>query len=308
MKPLPLSLLVAFFCCINYHFVFSQNKNQVITRANGQKDLLGLCDRTALQKEPFEEWMEANYTNYQPDQELLAKWEPDWEGLRIDVFMGTWCGDSRREVPRFYKILDEWSSPAENIRLINVDKTPEAYKKSPTHEEQGKLIHRVPTFIVYRNGEEIGRIVESPVTSLEMDLLQILKGFPSSPNYKIVNQVDAYFEAHGIPEENTDLLQLARQLYKLVWSDKELNTYGYYLLYQGEVEKAIAAFKLNTMYFRDLPNVYDSLGEAYMLNEKLEEALKMYQKVLSMEDENENAQKQIQLLQEKLKEKDQGKS
>ena len=36
-------------------------------------------------------------------------------------------------------------------------------------------IKYVPTFIVYRNGKEIGRIVESPQTTLEGDLKNILK-------------------------------------------------------------------------------------------------------------------------------------
>ncbi len=279
---------------------FSQNINQVITRDDGKVDLLGLSERSALLEEPFKDWFEANYEAYQLDMELLSKMDQAWEGISVDVFMGTWCGDSKREVPRFYKILDALDFPKEKTRLVNVDKTPEAYKKSPGQEEQGKLIHRVPTFIIYQDGEEIGRIVEYPVTSLEMDLLQILKGFPASPNYKVVSQVHEYFEEYGVPEDDQTLLQLARSVYKNACGDKALNTYGYYLMNHGELDRAIAALRMNTMFFRDLPNVYDSLGEAYLKNEEPEKALKMYQKVITMDPQNENAQKQLQLIKAKL--------
>jgi len=36
-------------------------------------------------------------------------------------------------------------------------------------------IKRVPTFIIYENGEEIGRIIETPKKSLEKDLEKIVK-------------------------------------------------------------------------------------------------------------------------------------
>jgi hypothetical protein len=42
--------------------------------------------------------------------------------------------------------------------------------------EDGFDITNVPTFIFYRNGKEINRIVESPVISLEKDMLSILAG------------------------------------------------------------------------------------------------------------------------------------
>ena len=303
MKALQLPSIILILIFTNASWIFSQGLNQILIRENGQKDLIGLCKRTALDQAPFQEWFEINYEKYQLTPDLMEKFDRNWEGISLDIFMGTWCGDSKREVPRFYKILDELDFPEENLRLVNVDKTPKAYKQSPTHEERGKLIHRVPTFIIYKEGKEIGRIVESPVTSLEMDFLQILKGFPSSPNYRIVSRLDAYFEDYGIPKEDQQLLELARSLYKDVCSDKALNTYGYYLMYKGEIEKAIASFKINTMFFRDIPNVFDSLAEAYLMKGEKEKALAMYEKVLSMDGENENALKQVVALKKRSEER-----
>lgn len=58
-------------------------------------------------------------------------------------------------------------------------------KKSFNGEEINKNVTHVPTIIVYNNKkEEVGRIVESPVSSyLEEDLAQIVNGTPLTPNY-----------------------------------------------------------------------------------------------------------------------------
>jgi len=65
------------------------------------------------------------------------------------------------------------------MRLIMLDRD----KKSGQNIEDGKDIHHVPTFIFLKNGTEIGRIVESPIESLEEDMFNILIGSPSTPHY-----------------------------------------------------------------------------------------------------------------------------
>jgi uncharacterized protein (DUF1015 family) len=47
--------------------------------------------------------------------------------------------------------------------------------RTKTVEKMELEIEKVPTFIVYRNGEEIGRIIETPIKSMEEDLYEILK-------------------------------------------------------------------------------------------------------------------------------------
>ena len=86
--------------------------------------------------------------------------------------MGTWCPDSRREVPRFMKILDLWKFPGEKVTFIGVDNA----KLAPVGGYDKLEIERVPTFIIFRNKVETGRIIENPVTSLEQDMLNILTG------------------------------------------------------------------------------------------------------------------------------------
>ena len=86
--------------------------------------------------------------------------------------MGTWCPDSRREVPRFMRVMDAWHFPVEKLIFIGVDDA----KQSPVGEYNSLDIQRVPTFILYKNNIEAGRIIENPKTSLEQDMVDILAG------------------------------------------------------------------------------------------------------------------------------------
>ena len=63
-----------------------------------------------------------------------------------------------------------WKFPPDKITYIGVDDA----KLSPVAEYSGLDIQRVPTFIIYINNVEAGRIIENPVTSLEQDILNIL--------------------------------------------------------------------------------------------------------------------------------------
>lgn len=90
--------------------------------------------------------------------------------VHILVFLGTWCSDSKREVPRFLKIVDAAGIPADRITLLALDRK----KTSPEGMEVRYGIERVPTFIFLKKETEIGRIVETPQTTLEGDILTIL--------------------------------------------------------------------------------------------------------------------------------------
>jgi thiol-disulfide isomerase/thioredoxin len=90
--------------------------------------------------------------------------------VETKVFLGTWCSDSRRELPRFLKVIDLAGSSFGPVRLYGLDRN----KKSPGGEEIPFHVELVPTFVFLRDGKEIGRIVERPRTSMEADILTIL--------------------------------------------------------------------------------------------------------------------------------------
>lgn len=103
----------------------------------------------------------------EPFIEMIRQARP---GVRVLVFMGTWCSDSKREVPRFLRIADGSGMTSADFDLYGLDRK----KKSPGGLEGKYSIERVPTFIFLRGGKEIGRIVETPRTTLEGDILSIL--------------------------------------------------------------------------------------------------------------------------------------
>lgn len=72
-----------------------------------------------------------------------------------------------------------------------------------------------------------------------------------------------------------------------------MNTLGYKLLGNQKLTEAIEIFKLNVEYYPKSYNVYDSLGEAYMIHSDKELAIKNYQKSLELNPENENARNKL---------------
>lgn len=163
---------------------FSQQPiNQLTKDENGNDMLLGCCTREALNREPFAAWFNTNYFNYKVDTSLITSLKQNMQRKQFLLFMGTWCGDSKREVPRILKVLDYCGVRDEQVKIVMVSNAESMYKQSPAHEEKGLNILRVPTLIVYENNTEINRLIEYPVESLEKDLLKILERQLYKPNY-----------------------------------------------------------------------------------------------------------------------------
>ncbi|NQY65628.1 MAG: thioredoxin family protein [Alteromonadaceae bacterium] len=92
-----------------------------------------------------------------------------WPGnLKIDVYFGTWCHDSEREVPRLLKAL-------QNFKHVNMNLIALGYDKNDPQGRAKKVgIKYTPTFIVYLTGQEIGRIIERPKNSLVDDITTMI--------------------------------------------------------------------------------------------------------------------------------------
>lgn len=150
--------------------------NQRTENHEGETILVGRINRIGLQQEPFGFWFNDGYTDYEVDKTSLQGIKEALQGVDILAFMGTWCSDSQREVPHFFKILDLAGYDLNGLQLVALSNHPDNYKQSPQHEEQGWNIEYVPTFIFLKNGKELGRIVESPDVSLEKDMRKILTG------------------------------------------------------------------------------------------------------------------------------------
>ncbi|HMC00414.1 MAG TPA: tetratricopeptide repeat protein [Flavobacteriaceae bacterium] len=72
--------------------------------------------------------------------------------------------------------------------------------------------------------------------------------------------------------------------------ESEFNQAGYNLLSNGQHQEAIFVFQLNTEFFPDSPNVWDSLAEGYMNAGDKEQAIEFYNKALKMDPEGQTGQ------------------
>jgi tetratricopeptide (TPR) repeat protein len=82
------------------------------------------------------------------------------------------------------------------------------------------------------------------------------------------------------------------------FKETQLNGFGYQLLQIGKTDQAIAMFKLNIESYPESSNVYDSLGEAYMIKGNKEEAIANYEKSLKLKPKKKNAEDNIKKLKE----------
>jgi thiol-disulfide isomerase/thioredoxin len=153
--------------------ISGQSENKITSTDYSEQStwVLGYFTRDRIATPPHSEWYVKGYDDYQYDTAAINRLaDINKEGLTIKIVLGTWCPDSRREVPRFMRLLDFWNFPEGNITFIGVDNE----KLSPVGEYEKLDIQRVPTFIFYKNNIEAGRIIEVPLTSLEQDMVNIL--------------------------------------------------------------------------------------------------------------------------------------
>lgn len=81
----------------------------------------------------------------------------------------------------------------------------------------------------------------------------------------------------------------------------ELNKLGYELLRDQKIESAIKIFSLNINRFKNLPNPYDSRGEAYFTKKAYLLSRNDYLKVLELDSTNQNAKNMLLKIDELLK-------
>lgn len=141
--------------------------------------LVGTTGFSSLREMPFSDWFNPVYFAFTPDQSKIEVLKPLLEDVEILVFLGTWCEDSHREIPKFVRILEAAEYPIPSIEVVAMTRD----KTTPQQYEAGLNITNIPTLIFYKDGEELGRIVEFPMEDLESDMLKILTGQPYKHAY-----------------------------------------------------------------------------------------------------------------------------
>jgi len=166
-----IKLLIILALLVGASALFAQNKNTEIRDPKLNRDVLvGFCDEKGLKKGEFGIYFNSQYETYSPKAKTIEKLKARINDYEIKIVFATWCSDSKLQLPRFYKILDLVDFNKSQLETIGVDRT----KNALIVNIASLNIELVPTFIIYKHGEEIGRIVESPIKSLEDDLLKII--------------------------------------------------------------------------------------------------------------------------------------
>ena len=128
----------------------------------------GVLNKNILMEHEGYTWFLNRYDKYQPSIKELR--QINFNEIKIKIFMGTWCHDSKREIPRLIKILDNLKFDQSSVEIIGLTKE----KKGYFNDYSRYNITNTPTIIFYKNKKEVGRIIEKPKETLESNMLSIL--------------------------------------------------------------------------------------------------------------------------------------
>jgi thiol-disulfide isomerase/thioredoxin len=132
--------------------------------------LLGHVTRDEVRA--YRPWQPLFVEPYQPDPGALAVIKANASDVTVLLIVATWCPDSKREVPRFFAIMDGAGIRESQVTMVGVDRT----KKDAEGLTEKWGVTRVPTFVFLRNGQEVGRVVErTPAgATLEGEIARVL--------------------------------------------------------------------------------------------------------------------------------------
>lgn len=167
MKYICFSAILVLF---TLHAFPQEFNKKTMDEKTGTEILIGYCNESALQLGEFGQSYNLEYQAYRPGIDELNKLKYKLDDITFTVVLGTWCGDSKEQVGRFTKLLYCLKYDINRVSFIAVDRE----KKAGDIDISTLDISKVPTVIVFRDGKEIGRIVETPTKTFEADLVGIL--------------------------------------------------------------------------------------------------------------------------------------
>ncbi len=160
--------LVVIAMILNALPVFSQLNRTIEDEEHGTI-LYGFCTREGLMSDG--DWFKTEYETYTIKTEIFDFSLPE-KFDSVQIFLGSWCDDSKREVPRLCKIFDleYFKNIPMSFICLDGNKTVDAL------DVEEYYVQFVPTIVFYKKGEELCRIIEQPRTeSLETDILDLMQ-------------------------------------------------------------------------------------------------------------------------------------
>src|SRR3990172_3495473 len=69
-----------------------------------------------------DQWKALRAEDYTPDEAAVATIGATSKEVTVFIVIATWCPDTRRDLPRFFKIADQAGWPASRMTLLAVDR------------------------------------------------------------------------------------------------------------------------------------------------------------------------------------------
>jgi len=148
---------------------------KTIDGKDGNEILVGQLNMKQLANDSSNSWFYKGINSYKPDKEKVRYLSYFRDSISVVVVFGTWDQESRKDIPAFYKTMLSSSYPVNTIKLYGVDKSLKAL-----NDEIAKYnVTKVPSIILFdkRNGNEIGRIEEIPLRTVEYNLTKIVDNY-----------------------------------------------------------------------------------------------------------------------------------
>ena len=134
--------------------IFAQT--EVTVEPGGTKIIKGFMSRQDLATDTSFKWFAENQKGYTPDANALNNLKANKDSVNFVVFGGTWCGDTKTILPKFFSLTEAAGFSQDRVTMIGVDRN----KKTIQHLTEAFGVVNVPTIIVMKNGKEVGRVVE----------------------------------------------------------------------------------------------------------------------------------------------------
>jgi hypothetical protein len=252
-------LLILFILFTALEFCFAQS--DTVTTSSGLKYLVMKNGKGKQAKEGMA--VEVHYTGYLTDGKKFDSSRD--RGVPIEFTLGEG------------QVIKGWD---EGIALMRVG---------------GKMRLIIPPELAY-GSRAVGDVIPANSTLIfDVELMSVHK--PLKP---VIDTMMVVIFEKGV-KQAIEVYYNLKDDYEDEYSFKEdqLNTLGYQLMQGGRVKDAIEIFKLNVEQFPDSFNVYDSLGEGYMVDGNTKLAIRNYEKSLKLNPKNENGKKMLEKLKEK---------
>jgi len=157
-----------------------------------------------------------------------------------------------------------------------------------------RWIFILPPEIAYGNKQR-GPIPPNSTLVFDYEVLDV-----SNPKKQITDTLYKIIQEQGVDKALDLYLELEKQKNEYNFRSDQLNSLGYRLINENKPDVAKIIFQLNAKNHPEDFNVWDSLGEIYMLLGENEKAIESYEKSLELYSGNTNAADMIK----KLKAKD----